>query len=211
MTGGIIKKVSELDKNIDNVNLIKLMEGYKESYPITVILDWVGGKKATYYHWKNDLKPSQEKEQILQKAEQLCLEHHVIYGYRMMTCLLKKHWGLLVNHKKVYRIMKQKRWLCRVKPRKSPRFGKPHHVTNNKSKRDFKADKPLQKLVTDITYLYFGQCKLYLSSLMDLYNQKIVADTISETQDTDVVLNTLNQLDLAPGTLLHNIENGVHK
>lgn len=39
---------------------------------------------------------------------------------------------------------------------------------------------------------------------MDLYNQKIVADTMSETQGTEFVLDTLNQLGLAPGALLHS-------
>ena len=45
--------------------------------------------------------------------------------------------------------------------------------------------KKRDNLVTDMTYLYFGNCKLYLSSIMDLYNREIVAYTISDCQDTD--------------------------
>lgn len=52
----------------------------------------------------------------------------------------------------------------------------------------------MEKLVTDITNLYFGSCKLYLSSIMDLYNREIVAYTISDCQDTVFVLDTLNQV-----------------
>ena len=52
--------------------------------------------------------------------------------------------------------------------------------------------KKRDNLVTDMTYLYFGNCKLYLSSIMDLYNREIVAYTISDCQDTDLVLDTLN-------------------
>ncbi|EFE56446.1 Integrase core domain protein [Streptococcus oralis] len=76
--------------------------------------------------------------------------------------------------------------------------------------RDFQADKPMEKLVTDITYLYFGNCRLYLSSIMDLYNREIVAYTISECQDTDFVLNTLNQLELPQGVLLHSDQGSVY-
>lgn len=74
-------------------------------------------------------------------------------------------------------------------------------MTENKLNREFQAENPLEKLVTDITYLYFGSCKRYLSSIMDLYNhnREIVAYTISDCQDIDFVLDTLNQLELPRG------------
>ena len=59
----------------------------------------------------------------------------------------------------------------------------------------------MEKLVTDITYLYFRSYKHYLSSIMDLYNhnREMVAYTISDCQDIDFVLDTLNQLELPKG------------
>ena len=95
-------------------------------------------------------------------------------------------------------------------PRKVPNLGKPYHVTDNKLDRDFQADKPMEKLVTDITYLYFGNCRLYLSSTMDLYNREIVAYTIFKCQDTDFVLDTLNQLELPQGALFHSDQGSVY-
>ena len=106
--------------------------------------------------------------------------------------------------------MKENGWLCRTCPKKVPNLGKPYHVTVNKLDRDFQADKPMEKLVTDITYLYFGNCRLYLSSTMDLYNREIVAYTISECQNTDFVLDTLNQLELPQGVLLHSDQGSVY-
>ncbi|MGT2625103.1 DDE-type integrase/transposase/recombinase [Streptococcus thoraltensis] len=82
-------------------------------------------------------------------------------------------------------------------------------MTENKFNRESQTNQPLQRLVTDITYLYFGKCKLYLSSIMDLYNREIVDCTISDTQDTNVILDTLNQLDLLQGALLHNDQGSV--
>ena len=141
------------------------------------------------YRWKQECKNSQKRGEIADKIEQLCIENHFIYGYRTITRLLKKVYNLVVNRKKVYRIMKEKGYLCRARPKKGPKLGKPYHVTDNKLDRDFQADKPMEKLVIDITYLYFGNCRLYLSSIMDLYNREIVAYTISECQDTDFVLD----------------------
>ncbi|MDQ0222341.1 transposase InsO family protein [Streptococcus moroccensis] len=147
---------------------------------------------------------------MIDKIEYLCMENQFIYGYRTITRLLKKSFDLVVNRKKVYRIMKEKGWLCRTRPKKTANLGKPYYVTENKLDRDFHTDKPMQKLVTDITYLYFGNCKLYLSSIMDLYNREIVAYTISDCEDTDFVLDTLNQLDLPQGALLHSDQGSVY-
>ena len=109
------------------------------------------------------------------------MEKHFIYGYRTITRLLEKVFNLVVNCKKVYRIIKEKGCLYRVRPKKGPtKLGKPYHVTDNKLDCDFQADKPMEKLVTDITYLYFGNCRLYLSSIMDFYNREILAYTISD-------------------------------
>ncbi len=55
----------------------------------------------------------------------------------------------------------------------------------------------------------FGNCKLYLSSVIDLYNREIVAYTISDCQDTNFVLDTLNQLELPKGALLHRDQSSV--
>lgn len=106
--------------------------------------------------------------------------------------------------------MKSRGWLCRTRIKKSPKLGRPYYVTDNKLDRDFKSIRPLQKLVTDITYLNFGKTTLYLSSIMDLYNREIVAYTISDTQDNDLVLDTLNQLDLESGVLLHSDQGSVY-
>ena len=68
----------------------------------------------------------------------------------------------------------------------------------------------MQKLTTDITYLPFGPKRLYLSSIMDLYNGEILAYTIGSKQDTKFVLDTLNQIDLPKGVLLHSDQGSVY-
>ncbi len=164
------------------------MEEYQKTYPVSLILEYFSVKRSTFYRWKQERKNSQKRDEIADKIEKLCMENHFIYGYRTITRLLKKVYNLVVNRKKIYRIMK------------GTELGKPYHVTNNKLDRDFQAGKPMEKLVTDISYLYFGNCRLF----MELYNREIVAYTISDCQDTDFLLDTLHQLELPQRTLLHS-------
>ncbi|MDT3418152.1 transposase InsO family protein [Brevibacillus aydinogluensis] len=80
----------------------------------------------------------------------------------------------------------------KVKKRKGT--GQPHQVADHLLKRNFHAEKPLQKLVTDITYLPFGSKMLYLSSIMDLYNGEIIAYSIGDKQGTSLVIYNIESV-----------------
>lgn len=56
---------------------------------------------------------------------------------------------------------------CRVKVKKHRKVGTNSFVRDNLLQHDFKAERSLEKLVTDITYLPFGTKMFYLSSIMD--------------------------------------------
>ncbi|MDT2750335.1 IS3 family transposase [Streptococcus parauberis] len=206
----LLKKYRSLNEKIDKISLIKLVKHYKNHYPIRFILDCFEVSRSTYYRWKASISQTTHHDSLVEKIENLCVKNEFIYGYRTIRDLLMDKYGIIVNVKKVYRIMKENGWLCRTRPKKNPHLGKPYYVTNNKLDRQFTVDKPLQKLVTDITYLHFGGCKLYLSSIMDLSNREIIAYTISDTQDTNFVLDTLNQLNLTNGTMLHSDQGSVY-
>ena len=113
------------------------MEEYKKIYPVSVILDCFSVKRSTFYRWKARGEKLEKRDEVVEKIEQLCMEHHFIYGYRTITRLLKKIHGLIVNRKKVYRIMKERGWLCRARPKKVPNIDQPYYVTENKLDRDF--------------------------------------------------------------------------
>jgi transposase InsO family protein len=106
--------------------------------------------------------------------------------------------------------MQQEGLLCRVKVKKRKATGQPVHIADHLMKRLFQADKPMQKLVTDITYLPFGGKTLYLSSILDLFNGEIVAYSIADKQDTAFVLDTLNQLPDCSGAMLHSDQGSVY-
>lgn len=84
--------------------------------------------------------------------------------------------GSLLNHKTVQRLMKELDLTSCIRRKKynsyRGRYGK---VAGNVLNRQFRADKPNQKWVTDITEFKINGEKLYLSPVLDLYNGEIVA------------------------------------
>lgn len=168
-----------------------------------------GIARSTYYRWKQASTDARSRQAIERRIGELCRANKFRYGYRKITALLRQE--MCVNHKVVQRIMQKYRWQCRVKVKKRKRTGQPYAIAANLLNRDFGTTAPLQKLVTDITYLPFGQKQLYLSSIQDLYNGEIIAYSIGDCQDTDFVLHTLSQLQHVPeGCTLHSDQGAVY-
>ncbi|MEE4571151.1 IS3 family transposase, partial [Paenibacillus polymyxa] len=148
------------------------------------------------------------------KQEEELLESHMLsihrihpyFGYLRMTVALRRE-GILVNHKKVYRLMK-KLGIRSVIRKKRRFFGKQASVVNaNRLDRQFQADSPLSKLVTDITYIRAGERFVYLSVIQDLFNNEIVAWRLSERNDLALVSETLDVLSEnvnMEGVILHS-------
>lgn len=121
--------------------------------------------------------------------------------YRMRTALRKE--GLIVNHKKVRRLMREL-GIRSVIRKKRPFAGrKPSVVFDNVLNRQFTAKAAMEKYVTDITYVRTGYDFSYLSVVMDLHNNEIVAWKLAERNDLQLVLATVKQLN-APGAILHS-------
>ncbi|WP_215157162.1 DDE-type integrase/transposase/recombinase [Paenibacillus sp. ISL-20] len=110
-----------------------------------------------------------------------------------ITVALKRE-GLHVNHKRVYRLMK-KLSIRSVIRRKRRFFGQQASVVHpNRLERNFQSDTPLQKLVTDITYIRAGERFVYLSAIQDLYNNDVVAWHLPERNDLALVTYTVDKL-----------------
>lgn len=174
---------------------------------ITQACAWLGIPRSTYYRWKAGCLLKQ-KDPTVEKIRQLCMQHKFRYGYRKITALLRKK--QIINHKRVQRIMQAEQLQCRVRIKKRKPTGQPSYTSAHLLQRQFHAEAPLKKLVTDITYLPFGGKMLYLSTILDLYNGEIVAYSIGDKQDTAFVLDTLNQLPDQPGMMLHSDQGSVY-
>ncbi|AMA72793.1 integrase [Aneurinibacillus sp. XH2] len=173
----------------------EIIHTLRSTYRLCWLLEIAKVSRQGYHKW---LKPGEHKARRKQLEEEL--KAHIIaihticpfYGYPRMTVALRKE-GYDVNHKRVYRLMKDLD-LRSVIRKKRRFFGKqPSVVYPNLLARQFKAEAPNQKWVTDITYLPFQNQFLYLSAIQDLYNNEIVAYHISERNDLKLVLDTLDK------------------
>ena len=115
------------------------------------------------------------------------------YGYRRITAELRNR-NLPLNHKTVQRLMKELGLVCRVRMKKYRSYkGEVGKIAPNLLNRDFHADRPNQKWVTDVTeFSLFGE-KLYLSPVLDLCSSDLVSYTISERPVLSMVTTMLEK------------------
>ena len=114
------------------------------------------------------------------------------YGYRRMWKWLIKAKKIHKNPKTILRIMKKYELLSDIRrPRKWQQTGKQVHRYENFLNRQFKAARPNQKWVTDISYIHTGQGVLYLSIIHDLYDNSIVTYKTGTSQSVNLVLDTI--------------------
>ena len=149
-------------------------------------------RSTFYYHLKQMHKADKYAEE---KAEISSIYHENKgrYGYRRITMMLRSR-GYLLNHKTVQRLMKELGLVCRVRVKKYRSYkGEVGKIAPNLLNRNFHAEKPNQKWVTDVTeFSLFGQ-KLYLSPILDLYNGYLVSYAISDRPVLSMVTTMLTK------------------
>lgn len=112
------------------------------------------------------------------------------YGYRRVHIWLEKQ-GIHHNPKTILRVMQKYSLLSVVRRKKYRNYSTVLHKYPNLLNRDFHADRPNQKWVTDISYIHTNQGVLYLSIIRDLYDNSIVAYKTGTEQNVNLVLNTI--------------------
>lgn len=169
----------------------------EEGFRLNDIFLVVGIPEATYhYHVKNFEKEDPDTE-LKELITHLFKKFHERYGYKRITDELKKL-GYCINHKKVYRLMRELGLKCVKFMRKSRKYnsykGNVGKIAKNRLARRFSTPTPLQKLVTDITeFKCLGEEKLYLNPILDLYNGEIISFGIKKRPTLDLVMEPLNE------------------
>lgn len=119
-------------------------------------------------------------------------------GWRSIQMKLFNNNGVVMNHKKISRIMK-KYWLFAKIRRRNPykdiaKKTQEHRTCENKLNREFKQMIPLKVFWTDITYLFFSHRLAYLSVVKDICSGEIVGWKLSAHIDMDLVLETIERM-----------------
>ena len=154
----------------------------------------------SYYKWTKREKNSNEllNEQIIEWIKALYIEENGILGYRQMTIAINRIHHTTYNVKRIRRLMRalHLQSVCRKK-RYNYTPSTPEITAENILNREFYADKPNEKWLTDVTEFkwYEGPVihKLYLSAIFDLYDRRIVAYKIGISNNNKLVFDTFDE------------------
>ena len=163
--------------------------------------------KRTYYRYRNN-EDKDYYDYVLIK--EIFEDSKRTYGYRRVCEGLLVKYGVTFNHKKVARIMQKynlkPEYIKRIRPNNYKRIES--NVKPNLIKRNFNVESPNKVWTTDITYLIFNNKRLYLSTILDLYDRKVVAYKISKFNNIPLVIDTLNEAIAkrkdVQGTIIHS-------
>jgi putative transposase len=174
------------------------MAKYEMKANTTQLLTWVSEPKSTWYYkektGKRGRKPSTHtlhqdgtlvpNEQVVDRIKAILTEEFIFYGYDLVTEDLRQDWSLIINKKKVYRLMSESHLLLSR-----------HIVTTGKRNfvqfRKIKASRPLEYLVMDIKYVYLQGEKrnVYLLTILDVCTRMVLAHILKPSlRQHDVIL-----------------------
>lgn len=159
-----------------------------------------GIARSAYYKWLNK-KPSTSKLQNEHIAEIIERIHNESpdKGYRRIRDELERYHDVKVNDKRVLRICRSRDIKSTIKYSNhgcTRQSANPCYVAENLLNREFKADAPNEKWLTDVTefhyYIGIEKRKVYLSAILDLYDRRIVSYIIRDRNDNSLVFDTFD-------------------
>ena len=172
----------------------------EKDYPVEISCRILRVSRSAYYSWLSGKLSTRRKENehIAGFAEQIHNESPD-KGYRRIRDDLEKHHGIDISDKRMLRI-------CRARDIKSTikyankgctrQAANPQHLAENLLNREFHADKPNEKWLTDVTefrwYEGIERHKIYLSAILDLCDRRIVSFVIRDGNDNRLVYDTFD-------------------
>ena len=163
---------------------------HREKYSISEMCRFFEVSRSGYYDFLKRMDISAKDLPLAEKIRECQEQCGKTYGYRRVQLWLERN-GIHHNPKTILRVMKKYNLLSVVRRRKYHYYSQALHKYPNILNRDFKAERPNQKWVTDISYIHTGQGVLYLSVIRDLFDNSIVAYKTSTTQNVQLVLETI--------------------
>jgi len=208
----ILNKAAEIIKKGPGIDPRKLMNKEKASligalrteYPLNDLLMMTSMPKSSYFYQKEaQIRP--DKYAVLRtEMKEVFAENQSRYGYRRVHSVIKSK-GTIVSEKVVRRIMEEEQLVvpCKKKRKYSSYKGEISPAVENLVARDFHANAPNTKWLTDLTEFHIPAGKVYLSPIIDCFDGMAVSWTIGTSPDAELV-NTM--LDDA----IYNLVDGEH-
>ena len=164
---------------------------HRTEYPVSVMCAFFGVSRSGYYTFVQRLGRPEKDAALAKSIAEQRERSFGTYGYRRMWLWLKSQ-NIYCNQKTVLRIMKKYDLLSEIRRRRKwQQMGQQVHKYANLLNREFHADRPNSKWVTDISYIHTKQGVLYLSMIRDLYDNSIVSYKTGTQQTVNLVLDTI--------------------
>ena len=164
---------------------------HRNEYPISVMCKFFGVSRSGYYDFVKRIGNPDRDADLAEEIRACQCAVDKTYGYRRVWLWLE-HKNIHRNPKTVLRVMKKYGLLSEIRRRRKwVNLGQQIHKYDNLLRRQFKADRPNVKWVTDISYIHTKEGVLYLSMIRDLYDNSIVAYKTASQQTVSLVLDTI--------------------
>ena len=163
---------------------------HNDKYSINSMCKFFEVSRSGYYAFLKRMDIPDRDLPLAEKIRECQEESHRTYGYRRVHIWLERQ-GIYRNPKTVLRVMQKYNLLSVVRRKKFHYCSQHLHRYPNLLNREFTAERPNQKWVTDISYIKTAQGFLYLSIIRDLYDNSIVAHKMDKEQSIKLVLDTI--------------------
>ena len=163
---------------------------HKDKFSISEMCRFFNVSRSGYYDYVKRMDVPSKDLPLAEKIKECHNKCGKTYGYRRVHIWLEKQ-GIHHDPKTILRVMQKYGLLSDVRRKKYRNYGDYLHRYPNLLNRNFKADRPNQKWVTDISYIKTKQGTLYLSVIRDLFDNSIVAYKTGTEQNINLVLNTI--------------------
>ena len=163
---------------------------HKDKYSISEMCRFFDVSRSGYYDYVKGMDIPAKDLPLAEKIKECQIKNGKTYGYRRVHIWLEKQ-GIHHDPKTILRVMQKYNLLSVIRRKRYRKYGEHIHRYPNLLNRDFKAERPNQKWVTDISYIKTGQGTLYLSVIRDLYDNSIVAYKTGTEQNINLVLRTI--------------------
>ena len=163
---------------------------HKDKYSISEMCRFFDVSRSGYYDYVKRMDIPAKDLPLAEKIKECQIKNGKTYGYRRVHIWLEKQ-GIHHDPKTILRVMQKYNLLSVIRRKRYRNYGEHIHRYPNLLNRDFKAERPNQKWVTDISYIKTGQGTLYLSVIRDLYDNSIVAYKTGTEQNINLVLRTI--------------------
>ena len=163
----------------------------RDRYAISTMCKFFEVSRSGYYDYVRRMDQPAFDSEIAEEIRQIQDSSDKTYGYRRIWKALKEK-NIYRNPKIILRIMRKYELLSEIRRKhKWRQMGQQLHKYENLLNRQFTADQPNRKWVTDISYIQTKQGTLYLSIIRDLYDNSIVAYKTGTAQTVNLVLDTI--------------------